>query len=103
MNNQPVSHEEMDVRIQIAIDLMKEAFSRELSFPDLAQRLGLSLSHLQHVFSTETGAGPSHYQRMLKRECTRELLGTSLLSSKEIMLRVGIKDRSHFERDFKKA
>jgi two-component system response regulator YesN len=40
--------------------------------------------------------------QLMRMKKAQNLLETTLLSVKEIMVRVGIKDRSHFERDFKR-
>ena len=46
---------------------------------------------------------PAHYLRALRMEQARKLLQTSLLTVKQIMNGVGVEDKSHFAREFKKA
>lgn len=92
----------MDTRIQIIMHLMKEELHRDLSLDELAQRVNLSLSHLHHLFKAETGTTPWLYLNSLRLEEARRLLVTSMLSVKQIMIKVGIKDKSHFGREFKK-
>jgi len=45
---------------------------------------------------------PARYQRWLRMQRARQLLETSLLTIKQIAGRIGIRDESHFWRDFKK-
>ena len=93
----------MDQRVQIALALMKEDLRRELSSDELARSVNLSPSRFSHIFKTETGTSPARYLRTLRLEHARELVKTSLLSVKQIMASTGFTDRSHFDREFKKA
>ncbi len=81
---------------------MKDELRRELPLVDLAHAVNLSISRLHHLFKLETGMTPARYYRRLRNDKARELLETSLMSVKEIRTSVGINERSHFEREFKK-
>lgn len=65
--------------------------------------MNLSLSRLHHLFKTEMDASLYGYLRTLRLRKAQELFEVSTLSVKEIMNGVGLGDRSHFDRDFKKA
>ena len=93
----------MEPRIRNIILLMTVDLRRELQLDELAHSLNLSESRLRHLFKKEMGISPVQYlkkQRMLK---AKELLEKTYLSVKEVMLRVGISDQSHFVKDFKKV
>lgn len=93
----------MDLRVQLIINLMREELHQDLTLDDLARSVNLSLSYLHHLFKDETGTTPWLYLHDLRLEKARELLVTTMLSVKEIMNRVGMKDKSHFGREFKKT
>jgi AraC-like DNA-binding protein len=93
----------MDRRVQKVIGLIKDNLDRELSIGEMAQSVNLSPSRLRYVFKAETGMTPAQYFRSHRIHLIRELVETSFLSVKEIMDKVGIRDRSHFFRVFKKA
>ncbi len=92
----------MDPRLQSVTAQMKRELHRELSLRELAASVNLSLSRLHHLFKAETGTTPAQYLRRLRMERARELLGSSSLSVKQVLMRVGARDRSHFEREFKR-
>jgi transcriptional regulator GlxA family with amidase domain len=92
-----------DPRVQRIITLIAYDFQRKITTTEMAQSVNLSPSRLRHLFRDEMGISLRRYlkaQRMMK---ARELLETTFLNAQEIMLRVGVKDKSHFTRDFKKA
>ena len=91
----------MDARVRELIELMDGGLSGALSMDELAPRLGLSASRLSHVFKAETGTSSGHYLKTVCIHKAQELLETTHLSVKEIMVRVGVNDQSHFVRDFK--
>ena len=93
----------MDHRVEKVVHLMRADLSKELSLADLAQSVNLSVWRLSHVFRSEVGISPIQYLKVLRIERARHLLETSFLSVKEITHSVGLKDESHFVRDFKKA
>lgn len=93
----------MDKRVQFAVALMREDFRRGTSTHKLADAVGLSPSRFQHLFKSETGTTPARHLRQLRLEQARRLLETSLLSVKQVMTSVGIWDKSHFTREFKRA
>lgn len=93
----------MDPRLQIVIKAMKEECHHEIALNDLASSVNLSLSRLHHLFKAEVGTTPAHYLHTLRMERAEELLKFTVLSVKQILVRVGMNDRSHFDRDFKKT
>jgi transcriptional regulator GlxA family with amidase domain len=67
----------------------------------LARSVRLSRWHLGHLFKNEVGDSPARYLRALRMRRAGVLLATTLLTVKEIRYRVGVRDQSHFARDFK--
>jgi transcriptional regulator GlxA family with amidase domain len=92
----------MDPRIETTINLMKVNLNKHLTLPSLGQSVNLSPDRLSHVFKDEIGVPPSLYLRFLRMEQAKELLETTFLTVKQVMVRVGLKDESHFVRDFKR-
>jgi AraC-like DNA-binding protein len=93
----------MDPRLRQAIAMLAEDVSRPLDLEAISRSLNLSPSRLRHLFKDETGLPPAQYLKRLRIERARELFESTFLSLKEVMLRVGLSDESHFVRDFKKA
>jgi AraC family transcriptional regulator of adaptative response / methylphosphotriester-DNA alkyltransferase methyltransferase len=93
----------LDLRVQLIIDLMKSGLHRNLTLTELATSANLSLSYLHHLFKAETGTTPWLYLHSLRLEKAQVLLVNTMLSVKQIMNQVGIKDKSHFGRQFKKT
>lgn len=93
----------MDRRVQIVIAKFHEDIHREVPISDIARLVNLSPSHLHHLFKAETGTSPTRYRKTLRLERARELLATTFLSVKQVMTTAGLKNQSHFVKDFKKA
>jgi AraC family transcriptional regulator of arabinose operon len=92
---------DMDRRVQIVIKFMEVYLDRPLSLSDLARSVNLSPWRLSHIFKSETRTPPLQYLRTLRMQQAKVLLETTFLSVKEIMTEVGVRDGSHFVRDFK--
>ena len=93
----------MDKRVQFAAALMQGDLRRDRSPDELARGVGLSRWRFRHLFKAEAGTTPARHLRALRLAHAKELLAGSLLSVKEVMTSVGIKDKSHFTREFRKA
>ena len=93
----------MDPRVQKTQQMMRDNLQRELSLSKFARSVNLSVWRFCHVFRSEVGMSPIQYLRFLRMERAKHLLESSFLSIKEIGHLVGLKDESHFVRDFKKA
>ena len=91
----------MDARIEIIMMLVRERYSEELSLQNLSEEVRLTREHLCRLFKAETGTSPARYLKAFRLNKGTELLSTTLLSVKEITYKVGMKDESHFVRDFK--
>jgi AraC family transcriptional regulator of arabinose operon len=92
----------MEPRIAHAITLMSD-LGREVSLTEIAQSINMSTSRLRHLFTDEVGMSPLQYLKEQRMRQAKELLETTHLNVKQIMWRVGIKDQSHFVRDFRDA
>lgn len=90
----------MDWRVRLVIDTMTRDLGKPLALAQMAGLVNLSTSRLAHLFRAEAGCGPAHYLRNLRLDHARRLLEETPLSVKEIMVRVGINDPSHFCRAF---
>ncbi|MCU1267476.1 MAG: transcriptional regulator, AraC family [Acidobacteria bacterium] len=93
----------MEPRVHIIIALLESDPRSDFSIEELAKIVNLSPSRLRHVFKAETGQSPTHYRNTLRMQQARNLIETTFLSIKEIMLKAGIKNKSQFARDFKRA
>jgi AraC-like DNA-binding protein len=91
----------MDQRVQRVITLIDNNFHQHLSEEDLGRAVNLSPWGLCHLFKSETGKAPLQYLRTVRMEKAKSLLETTFLSVKQIMRLVGLRDESHFVRDFK--
>ena len=93
----------MDSRVQKIIVLMEANPRRALSLREMASTVNLSVPRLRLLFKSATGMSPTQYFKLLKMQEAKMLLETTFLNVKQIAARIGIKDVSHFVRDFKKA
>ena len=73
-----------------------------LRLGELAAAAGLSTSRFRHLFREETGVSPVTYLRQRRMERARILLQRTFLNVKEVMAQVGVRDQSHFARDFRR-
>lgn len=93
----------MDPRVRRVIIIFNQDITRELSVTEMARSVNLSPTQFRRMFKAETGLPPAQYFKRVKLEAAKELLEHSYLRVKEIVFKVGLRDESHFVRDFKKA
>jgi transcriptional regulator GlxA family with amidase domain len=92
----------MDPRIAHAIARMEEAIDREVLVAELAAAVNLSPSRFAYLFRRDTGVSPARYLHTIRMERARVLLERTFLNVNEVMAFVGVKDPSHFSRDFRR-
>lgn len=93
----------MLAKIQKVLDYISSNLDRDLALNQIAQSVKLSPSRLHHLFKTQLGMPTLQYVKMSRLERARDLLRTTSLPVKEVRVRVGMSDRSHFARQFKKT
>ena len=84
------------------LQLMERHRNEPLSVVDLARAVNVSPSYLRRLFRSQFGESPSQYDRNVRLDQARELILTTFLSVKEVMVAVGWRDPSHFSREFKR-
>jgi transcriptional regulator GlxA family with amidase domain len=90
----------MDPRIWSVIERMEKEVAADLAVPTLAAGVGLSPSYFSWLFVREVGTSPGRYLRDLRMKRARVLLESTFLTVKQVMTLVGVKDPSHFTREF---
>ena len=93
----------MNSKTQRIIEFMRSNLHREMTLGELSQSVGLSRSNIFYLLKNDSLPPPMKYLKALRMQSACELLETTDLNIKRIMLEVGIKDESHFVRDFKRA
>jgi AraC family transcriptional regulator of arabinose operon len=93
----------MDQRVQSVIAIMRMHLHNDLSLEELSRSVNLSSSRLRHLFKAESGVSPVQYLKSCRMKRAKELIETTFLNVKQIMDRVGVRDKRHFTEDFKKA
>jgi transcriptional regulator GlxA family with amidase domain len=91
----------MDFRVRHALRLISENLRRPLVLGEIARAVNLSTPRLRYLFKVETGMTPAQHLKALRMRKAKELLEETFLNVKQIMLQVGVKDQSHFVRDFR--
>ncbi len=92
----------MDARVRTIINLMHLSIPDRVSICAMSKRVNLSASRLRQLFKKETGRSPMRYLINLRMQKAKHLIRNTFLSIKGITFLCGIKDVSHFVRDFKK-
>ena len=92
----------MDPRIRHLEILMRRDLHRPFRLGDFAASMQISVSHLSHLFSTQTGVSPKRYLKSIRLRRAGELLEGSSLSVKEVAARVGL-DVSRFIKEFRET
>jgi transcriptional regulator GlxA family with amidase domain len=93
----------MDSRIGLAIEIIERDLAQPLGVAALAAHVNLSRSRFEHLFRLDTGTAPGRFRRSLRLERAAALMAESRLSVRDVMAAVGVRDPSHFARDFKRV
>jgi AraC family transcriptional regulator len=97
-----IMEREMDRRIEATLKVIHQEIQRNIPVSELAQQVNLSTGHFIRLFKAETSLSPKQYLRYLRMKQAENLISGSFLTVKEIAAYLGVGDRSHFSRDFKK-
>ena len=98
----PAEQEITDFRVVEVVRFVESNFAQDLDFNALAETLNLSASRLRQLFKEQTGVSFGKYLRQVRINRARHLLETSFLKIRKIAELVGIRDASHFVKDFEK-
>lgn len=90
----------MEHRVQKIVELTQCNLERRITVEELALTVNLSPSRLRYLFKTHTGMSLARYLRLQRMQQAKFLLETTFLTVKEIMLKCGFSDESHFVRAF---
>lgn len=93
----------MDPRIQTVIAVIEERPERKFRIEELARLTHISVSHLRHLFKSETQMPLAEFVKTARLRRAESLLRTTFLSVKEVMGQAGFLNESHFSREFRKA
>lgn len=88
-------------RVSIVIDRVRADLSHAWTVAEMAAIIGVSESQLRRLFIESFGATPRQRLCCLRLEAAARLLAEPSMRVKEIQMRVGIADASHFCRDFR--
>ncbi len=96
-----VATRQLDPRIWAVLIYADAHLQHELTLSQLAEVANTCAWHLCRLFKADIGLSPKHCVKIMRFQAAVELLSTTFLSVKEVMVAVGINDESHFVRDFK--
>lgn len=91
----------MDGRIFCLIRKLGEHPEKNWSIEEMAAVVELSPRRMQKLFRDEVGTPPHVYLRNLRLDKAAKLLTESFVQIKQICFEAGLKNESHFTRDFK--
>ncbi len=91
----------MEYRISQIIDEIQTNLKTQITVEEMAHQADLSRDHFTKLFKKTIGKTPIQYVRDIRLDKAKEILETTNKRVKTIMCEVGIKDQTHFVRDFK--
>jgi AraC-like DNA-binding protein len=94
----------MDRRIFHVKEQLSQTLGRSWTVQEMASSVGLSVPRFKQLFKEKVGISPMVYLLELRLEKAREMLADthSFLQIKEIGVKSGLTNDSHFTREFKK-
>lgn len=101
-NNKQEDKGELDI-ISKAILMINDRFGEEISMPDIAKELNISLGYFHRAFRKRTGQTPHDYLNQTRITRASNLLLQSSLPMSRISEMCGYKDPLYFSRSFKKT
>jgi AraC-like DNA-binding protein len=88
-------------RVAQVTTLMAQHLADPLSVPQLAHRVGMSVTSMHRHFRSSTGTTPSTYYKRLRLHEARRLAVVQMLNVTEASGSVGYASVAHFSRDYK--
>ena len=104
----PVPHPspEQDIKysryVTEAMKYIESHYSEDIGLSTVAAHLGLSESHLSHLFKNETGLSPGSYLIQTRIKAAMEMLKDCRSKVYEVAEKTGFRDIAHFSSTFKK-
>ena len=89
-------------RVTRAVERLRSEFDRPLRVEELARELGMSVSGFHHQFKALTALSPMRFQKQLRLQEARRLMLAEDLDAASAGHRVGFRDASHFNREYKR-
>lgn len=90
-----------DMRIRQAAQFIEQRLDTPPPVAAIARYVGVSSRQLERMFHAELGVGPAAFQRRLRLEYGRWLLGNSNRKITDVAIDAGFSDSAHFAREFK--
>ena len=84
-----------------AVERLRQDYDRPLRIERLARELGMSVSGFHHHFKAVTALSPLQFQKRLRLLEARRLMLGEDLDATSAAYRVGYRDASHFNREYK--
>jgi AraC-like DNA-binding protein len=84
-----------------AVERLRHDFDRPLRVEQLARELGMSVSGFHQHFKAVTALSPLQFQKRLRLQEARRLMLSEDLDAASAAYRVGYRDASHFNREYK--
>jgi len=84
-----------------AVKRLRQDFDQPLRIEQITQELGMSVSGLHHHFKAVTALSPLQFQKRLRLQEARRLMLGEDLDAASAAYRVGYRDASHFNREYK--
>ncbi len=91
------------MRLEAALQYLRENFAEPLPLPDVARRAGFSVPAFGRVFKQATGTSYLAYLRALRIEHAKKLLATTPMTTEQIAQACGFNSQHHLIRSFKKV
>lgn len=88
--------------VNLAIDYINEMYRQNISVIDIAEKVGITRSHLNHSFQKELNVSVQKFLIDFRMHKAANLLINTTLTVKEISSQVGYQDQLVFSKAFKK-
>jgi len=97
------SGNDVENKIELARIYIQESIEKEISIPEVADRIGMNYSSFRFAFKKYTGISPVQYKINLKLQKAMEMLYNLDLSVKDIAFSLNFESQEYFATIFKKV